>query len=173
MKINIFFLVRIHIWLYTYIYLDSCFLKPKLTKRQMLFTIIWGVVMDWSNKNMEAAEKKGWRNMVDRRGRPKASFLFFFLKKRKDGFLWKNTWLSGDTEILPYRGLIFPKTIYNGCTWILPFPYYISFDLLILRANTEKCIINILLSNTLSKSDPINLFCTENYLPQTNNTASY
>lgn len=50
---------------------------------------------------------------------------------------------------------------------------YISFDILILRANTEKCIINILLSNTLSKSDPINLFCTENYLPQTNNTASY
>lgn len=46
----------------------------------------------------------------------KAKSLFFFFFKRKDGFLWKNMWLSGDTEILPCRGFILPKTVYNGCT---------------------------------------------------------
>lgn len=42
--------------------------------------------------------------------------LFLKKKERKDGFLWKNMWLSGDTEILPCRGFILPQTVYNGCT---------------------------------------------------------
>lgn len=87
-------------------------------------------------------------------GRPKA-----FLKKKemKEDFL-KNMWLSGDTEILPCRGFILPQTIYNGM--YLNSPSSLHLDIIILRANTEKCLINILLSNTLSKSDPClaNLF---------------
>lgn len=39
---------------------------------------------------------------------------FFFLKKGKDGFLWKNMLPSGDVEFLPCIGFIFPKII--GCT---------------------------------------------------------
>lgn len=87
--------------------------------------------------------------MVEGRGKPKA---FFFL--RKDGFLWKNVLPSGHIEKLPCIGFIFPKIISNECTQILPFPY-ISFDVLIPSANKENCLTNVLLNNTLSKSDPV------------------
>lgn len=120
-KINMFFLAKIHMTIYIHIALltfpETQAHSSKTAHWQMLFYHHRGVVIYWSNKNTGTIEKGGWRNMVDGKGKPKAFFFF-----RKDGFLWKNMLPSGDIEKLPCIGFIFPKIICNECTQILPFP---------------------------------------------------
>jgi len=132
-------------------------------------TEVWSFTVKWDDTG--ATENGRWRNMVDPKEKPKA--FFFFLWKRKHEFPWKNLLFRWHWKIAMYRIHLSPNNMQwmylNSSISSLNFIWYISPE-----CNREKCLINILSNNTLSKSQiPLICFAQKIIYTQTHNIASY